>query len=210
MTLSQELFLRKLQEAKQRVKDFLADDKLNRDNTKRRILYCEVDGLRLDLEEISEQNESVNNDSWPSAQDVEDLNKEINDILKSLPLVAIKRTMKDNFLFYNPIFIFIETYIRFIGVACSIFFAGAFLSIPILILRVIDIQLRRDPYEYLSESLKKVVTTTVLYQAGLEVTVLGLTPDLLASTNCFIMAFTHACNIDGFLVAGSLINAVLE
>ncbi|RYY86490.1 hypothetical protein EON63_05695 [archaeon] len=41
---------------------------------------------------------------------------------------------------------------------------------------------------------------------GLDVKVEGLTRELLQDTRCFIMAFTHACNIDGFLVAGMSIH----
>lgn len=198
-----ETYAARFSELKKKIEAFLGDDRVNSDNIARRRLYGLVDRLRLDVEEVAEDNALKGVNAWPSESQLNDVNAELNLALRSIPLVAVRRSMKESFFFYNPVFILLETYIRFVGVACSIFFAGAFLSIPILLLRVIDVQLQRDPYKYYSEALKKVVTTVVLYQAGLQVTILGLSPDLLASTNCFIMAFTHACNIDGFIVAGT-------
>ncbi|RYY86489.1 hypothetical protein EON63_05690 [archaeon] len=148
-----------------KVNDFLSSSKDTHDNAMRRKLYSEVDFLKLDLEEAYEA-QVEGKATWPSKDQFETLNTHLNTLLKALPLQAIKRKMSENFFFYNPLFIQVETLIRFIGVACSIFLAGAFLSLPILLLRAFDIAFKNDPYAYWSERLKHVVTGTVLFQAG--------------------------------------------
>eukprot|EP01031_Cornospumella_fuschlensis_P041073 gene41073-50107_t len=199
--MNEKSFTERVKAVEKKVEDFLVGPKDTHDNAARRKLYSEVDFLKLDLEEIQESSEGKA--VWPSKEQFDALNDRLNKLLKSLPLQAIKRSMKESVLFYNPVFIQLETLIRFVGVACSIFLAGAFLSLPILLLRAFDIAFKNDPYAYWSERLKKVVTVTVLFQAGLDVKVEGLSRELLQDIRCFIMAFTHACNIDGFLVAGT-------
>jgi hypothetical protein len=139
---------------KRKIADFLTDPLRNNNSSLRRRLYSEADLLRLEIEEITEVPSL--RPSWLSSSYAEELEQQLSSMMKALPLLPVKRSMQDSLLFYNPLAVFVETYARMSGVACSIFFAGAFMSLPILLLRAIDIQLRRDPYHYFSDYLKKV------------------------------------------------------
>eukprot|EP01039_Chlorochromonas_danica_P010582 gene10582-11726_t len=195
-------------------------------NLLRRQLYVQLDLLKLDLEEHLEYFSTIptttdttsstsptttttttTTTSWqPSEKENQQYYQEIEDLQKSIPLLPIQHSLSEHVLFYHPFFLFLETCLRFLGVFCSIVFAGVFLSLPILCLRFYDLLQQHHPYYYLSEGLKKVIANTILYQAGLEVLVEGLDEKKkkeLESYPIFITSFNHACNIDGFLVAGT-------
>lgn len=155
------------------------------DNIYRRKLYSKIELLKLDVEEVQEHlQQSVRCDK---------LLEQLNDLAKKVPLVPVKRT--------TSLFTRIEIIIRFIGVASMFIIAGSLFSLPILVLRVYDIAVQNDPFNYVSENLKKTMLYCFLYLSGIELQVEGIDPEDFSKNSRVLLSFTHASNLDGFLVA---------
>lgn len=158
------------------------------DNVERRILYSDLDLLNLDLlEAVLETKE-------PTPSNVEKAHDRINSLLQKLKLVPVKRPKR----WWRSL----EVVVRFIGVTCSITLVGLVCSLPLLVMRSFDKYLRVDPFEYRSEYFKRWIAWFFLFQSGIQTEVEGLEKEHFKS-NCVLMTFTHASNIDGFLVSGT-------
>ena len=159
------------------------------DNVKRRVLYSDLELCRLDLLESELLRQSVEN-----SVEIESVYQRMDVLVKKLKLIPVKRRR----LWWAPI----EVAVRFVGVSCSFMLIGMFCSLPLLLLRSIDKFLETDPFEYISEFLKRRIAWFFLFQSGIDVEVQGLQRSYFKD-NCVLMTFTHASNLDGFLVSGT-------
>jgi 1-acyl-sn-glycerol-3-phosphate acyltransferase len=158
------------------------------DNVQRRILYSDLDLAKLDIFE------AVLSTGVENSPEAEDAYSRIDARLKLLKLVPVKRP----FRIWGPL----EVIVRFVGVSCSIMLVGMFCSLPLLLMRAIDKLLGVDPFDYRSEYFKRNIAWFFLFQSGIETKVEGLEKAHFKA-NCMLMTFTHASNIDGFLVSGT-------
>ncbi len=165
---------------------FLHDPGKSHCNISRRKFYSAVELLRIDLETIEERIDNID--------EIRTISSKMNNMIHKLRLVPVKR--KDTW--FTPI----EVCLRFLGVCGAFVFFGTFVSLPILAIRVIDISMNADPFNYLSEKLKHVVLSIFLFLSGIKVEVQGLKESFFNSS-CALLTFTHASNLDGFLVAGT-------
>jgi 1-acyl-sn-glycerol-3-phosphate acyltransferase len=158
------------------------------DNVERRVLYSDLDLIQLDLEE------AVIASSQPAPANVQSAYTRIGVLLQKLKLVPIQRPRR----WWTPL----EVILRFVGVTCSFTLVGLLFSLPLLFMRAIDKTLQLDPFEYRSEYLKRSIAWFFMFQSGIEADVQGLEKNHFKA-NCVLMTFTHASNLDGFLVAGT-------
>mmetsp|Transcript_3118 Transcript_3118/g.4871 ORF Transcript_3118/g.4871 Transcript_3118/m.4871 type:complete len:444 (-) Transcript_3118:114-1445(-) len=169
-----------------------SNDVASLDNIKRRFYYSAMELLRLDIEESLLLLPSSSEANEEKAAVVY---KRMDVILKQLKLVPIKRK--------NSILVRVmDKSLRAVGILCSFMIVGMFFSLSLLILRAIDQFLKRDPFQYWSEYLKRGIVLTMLLQSGIELSVEGLTRDHFESS-CALLTFSHASNLDGFMVAGT-------
>lgn len=157
------------------------------DNKYRRKLYSQIELLKLDVEEVQEK--------LVKSERCERLLEQLQELSKKVPLVPIKRP--------SNIFTQIELIVRFIGIAVMFILSGTFLSVPILFLRAVDIALQHDPFNYWSERLKKIMLLGFLFLSGIEVRLEGINNEDFSENSRVLLSFTHASNLDGFLVAYS-------
>lgn len=155
------------------------------DNVYRRKLYSRIELLKLDVEDVQER--------LVKSERCERLLEQLQLLAKKVPLIPIKR--KGN------LFTKLEVAVRFLGVAVMFIFSGTFLSLPILFLRVVDIVLQNDPFQYWSEILKKWMLLGFLFLSGIELRTEGINNEDFSVNSRVLLSFTHASNLDGFLVA---------
>lgn len=189
-TLSLSEIQNNLSKIENEVELFLQDKQLSTCNIKRRKYYSSIELLRIELEVIAS---STDNDDQ-NKETIHQITTQMNHLIHKLRLIPVKR--KDSW--FTPI----EVSLRFLGVCGAFIFFGTFVSLPILLIRVIDLAMNSDPFNYLSEKLKHVITSTFLFLSGIEVEVQGLKREFF-DTSCALLTFTHASNLDGFLVAGT-------
>jgi len=166
------------------------------DNVFRRIIYSEVELLRLDIEEWQQSEKGYKEDRF--VNEVEDAFVRIDKLSIQLNLVPIGRRASRTVLLTS-----IELFIRILGVSSTFVIIGGFLSLPLLVLRALDMYFEVDPFSYSSEFLKRCFAYTFLFQSGLVCITEGLDNSSMFRTSCALMCFSHASNIDGFLVAGT-------
>jgi 1-acyl-sn-glycerol-3-phosphate acyltransferase len=166
------------------VETFLQDKTVCNCNIRRRKLYSAVEMLRIELEAVNDKD----------TESIDQVTATMNQLIQKLRLVPVKR--QDSW--FTPI----EICLRFLGVCGAFIFFGTFVSLPILMVRVVDLAMNADPFNYMSEKMKHFVTSTMLFLSGIEVEVQGLKKEYFASS-CALLTFTHASNLDGFLVAGT-------
>jgi 1-acyl-sn-glycerol-3-phosphate acyltransferase len=167
------------------------DQRSKVDNKWRRSFYSDIELLRLDFIELSESE----NNTKVSMDAMEGVFGRMDKLIKLLKLVPVKRTRK----WWAPL----EVIVRFLGVSCSIMLVGMFCSLPLLLMRAIDQLLQVDPFRYTSEYFKRGIAWFFLFQSGIQTKVEGLNLEDFRTSNCVLLTFSHASNIDGFLVSGT-------
>jgi len=174
-----------------------ADEKVL-DNVERRALHARVELLRLDLEEelVSKRSRSVAGGNVNNSEEL--LSKEeqgvLDELVKRLSLVPIRRPWR---WWY-----WLDIVYRFVGVNMGIMSAGLFLSLPLVLLRGVDALLGVDHFSSLSEQLKRSIAWGLLLLSGIETQTSGIDREGF-SGSCVMLTFSHASNIDGFLVSGT-------
>jgi len=158
------------------------------DNARRRILYSDLELLRLDIYEAVLESEGGDD------KIVEETYNSIDEVLKLLKLVPIQKK--------TTIWSHLEVVLRFIAVSCSFMLVGSMCSLPLLFIRAVDQFLQVDAFEYWSEAFKRRIAWFFLYQSGIDADVEGLDRRYFKAS-CVLMTFTHASNLDGFLVSGT-------
>ncbi len=158
------------------------------DNARRRVLYSDLELLRLDIYEAVLESEGSDN------QLVEETYNSIDEVLQLLKLVHIQKK--------TTLWSHLEVVLRFIAVSCSFMLVGSMCSLPLLFIRALDQFLQADAFEYWSEAFKRRIAWFFLYQSGIDVDVEGLDRRYFKAS-CVLMTFTHASNLDGFLVSGT-------
>ncbi len=159
------------------------------DNIRRRVLYSDLELIRLDIFEAALEEANSTNDVK-----ADETYARIDELLKMLKLVPIKRPRQ----WWAPL----EVILRFIAVSTSFMLVGSFCSLPLLLMRAVDQLRQADAFNYWSETFKRKIAWYFLFQSGIDATVEGLDRASWASS-CVLMTFTHASNLDGFLVAGT-------
>ena len=157
------------------------------DNNQRRKYYSKMELLRLDILELDELATDTQKDVLNAAVN------QIDTILPVLNLTAVKRPKR----WWDPL----ETALKFIGVVCSFVILGTGCALPLLALRAVDMFLKRDPFEYVSEFFKRNIAFFVLHQVGVVVDLENIKKEYFKES-CALLCFNHASNLDGFLVAG--------
>lgn len=181
------------------------------DNVFRRFIYSDVELLRLDIEELQQQQQSEEEENKVKEKRfvnvVEDAYERIDKLSSKLNLVPmVGRRAASSFTFSSSSTILltsIELLLRILGVSSTFVIIGGFLSLPLLVLRALDMFFEVDPFCYSSEFLKRCFAYTFLFQSGLVCITEGLENNSMFRTSCALMCFSHASNIDGFLVAGT-------
>jgi len=181
-------------------------------NVKRRELHAKVELLRLDLEEdgakvkltpikvIEKGGGGVDKilDAAVKTVEVQTLSSqvtnELDELVAKLNLVPVRRPYR---WWY-----WLDIVFRFVGVCMGFVTIGVFLSLPIIFLRVVDSILGLGPFDSVSEWLKRSICKFLLILSGVEVHVEGVNREVF-NEPCTLLTFTHASNIDGFLVAST-------
>lgn len=188
------------------------------DNVKRRALHAKVELFRLDMEEEALRNKgklvstpikmvekqpksgggtvdvviaaSTTKVVAPTISEEEE--RVLSGLVSMLHLVPIKRSFK---WWY-----WLDVVFRFIGVCMGFLTVGVLLSLPVILLRVVDYLFGISPFNSLSEWLKRTICKFILILSGVEVHIEGLHRDSFCQS-CALLTFSHASNIDGFLVS---------
>ena len=168
-------------------------------NLLRRKLYSEVELVRLDYEELLVSTKiastsSSNNNNNKTTHEI--INEDLDMLGSKLRLVPIKRKA----VWWK----WIDIIFRFIGVCATIFSAGVYISIALIIIRGVEEFLQVDPYVQLSVKIRKFVVWYILSVTGISVEIIR--PSLTDLKNyfksqCALLTFSHASNLDGFLVS---------
>jgi 1-acyl-sn-glycerol-3-phosphate acyltransferase len=174
----------KLKDLDLRIQKFLDDKTINHSNILRRKYWSEIELFRLEVE----------SDTLTEKTENSKILSKLDELLNTLKLIPLKTEDKW--------YVWPETVIRFCGVSCSFFFFGTFFSLPILLIRMIDMITNQDPFNYLSEKIKMLIVWSFLFQSGIEVKIEGLQNEYFNHPGV-LLAFTHASNLDGFFVAGT-------
>lgn len=186
------------------------------DNVKRRELHAKVELLRLDLEEeailrsgkviqlpikvVEKKNDGTSAMLNASAQKVSsavissEIVQQLDQLVNMVPLVPIRRPFK---WWY-----WIDICFRFVGVCMGFLTVGVFLALPVIILRAVDSILQLDPFDSISEWLKRNISRFILILSGVEVDVEGVIRESFKE-QCALLTFSHASNLDGFLVSST-------
>lgn len=167
------------------------------DNSKRRELHAKVEILRLDIEEEAAREAERQADGGARNFSItgvisEEDDRNLNGLVAKLHLVPIRRPFK---WWY-----WLDVVFRFVGVCTGFLTVGVLLSLPVLLLRVIDSLLGSDPFQSRSEWLKRAICRFILILSGVEVHIEGIDCDSFKQS-CSLLTFSHASNLDGFLVS---------
>jgi hypothetical protein len=169
------------------VEEAHVEDK-NCTNQTRRCLYSDVELTRIDLELTN---------LIPEAQR-ERFDQMLTELGKKLSLRSVDRKPA----WWRPL----DYSYRFIGLLALFFTTGAFFSLPILAVRSLDnllISLRvLSPRYKLSEMMKILVGKAFVLVSGVDATVDGLQNNPF-DHSCTIMTFSHASNLDGFMICST-------
>lgn len=153
------------------------------DNSEKRRLYSVLQILRIDIEEAATEKEPYS-----------ELLAEIDTLSKTLNLTSLTPSS-------NPI-VQLETALRFTGCCTTFILLGTFGSLPLLALNALDEMMGADPFTRVSQKLKRAMTSTFIYQSGIELEVLGAEPANFQS-QCTLATFAHASNLDGFIMSST-------
>lgn len=166
------------------------------ENTIRRRLYSALEILRIDVIEARENGTLVE-------AEVANIESQI-DLL--LPLLKI-RPIQRKFRWWTTL----EFALRFAGMVSAFMLAGTLLSLPIIAARAIEDAVemlfpayaaRKDPLRSLSESFKRFVVLSMLYQSGIRVAKEGFDDEYFCRYHSTLLCFSHASSLDGFFVSG--------
>ena len=187
------------------------------DNVKRRELHAKIELLRLDLEEeralakgtvrltpikVVEKGGAAGKDKVltasvqtvvPGSISAEE-EKELDALVGLVSLEPVERPFR---WWY-----WLDIGFRFVGVCMGFLTIGVFLSLPIIFLRLVDAVLGLGPFDSISERLRIIICKFLLILSGVQVDVQGLNRESF-SEPCTLLTFTHASNIDGFLVSST-------
>lgn len=157
------------------------------DNLTRRALYSDVELLRLDIIESGIPDDKR-----------EGLYNKLDDLASGLALRPLARNER----WWTTI----DYTYRFIGLVALFITTGAFFSVPLFVLQSVDSVLIKvnllSPSNKLSEMLKRFIAKWFVLVSGVTLTVDGLDPSYFQDS-CAIMTFSHASNLDGFLISST-------
>ncbi len=157
-------------------------------NARRKELYSKLELVLLEYE-----SDSTVCDGEGGLLD-QSLGSRVETLRKSLKLQSIKRPRR---WWY-----WIDIIYRFCGVCCGFFTISVILSLPILALQIVDDIIGSDPFNRISDKLRKFCGNFILLLSGIVYDVYGLDHSSFDAP-CVLLAFTHACNLDGLLISAT-------
>ena len=89
----------------------------------------------------------------------------------------------------------LEILTRLVGLSCTFLLLGPLGSLLLLALRFYDETVRADPFQYVSEKVKRGIAWLILRQAGIHVLVLGQRDQVFRDHESVILSFSHASNL---------------
>lgn len=157
-------------------------------NYEKRLLYSNVELLRLDIEEAS-----------LSSAEKHELSLELEKLIPLLKLCYIQRRKH-----WTDV---IDEVIRSLAVCIVLIFFGTVVSIPMLLVKNLDYLLVgagvMSPFFQISEMTKMFVGRTCLAIVGIFVTIEGVDATKFGRESALVM-FSHASTLDAFIVGASL------
>jgi 1-acyl-sn-glycerol-3-phosphate acyltransferase len=164
-------------------------------NIVRRQYHSKIELLRLDVEEFCIENDPKKENVEYTAL-FEKINSQCDDLIKSVKLIPVSRGKSIN--------VYLDHLFRFICFNMSIFNTGALCSLPILALKGIENSLGIDPQKSISEMVRKQIGKYICTMCGVKFDVVGLEDcGKTFDSSCTLLAFSHASNLDGFVVSSS-------
>jgi 1-acyl-sn-glycerol-3-phosphate acyltransferase len=145
-------------------------------NVTRRILYSDTELTRLQILEISSL----------SPEDVKSLHARLDSMASQLDLHPLSKGNS------------IGKFFRMTSLTLSLIISGAFLALPMILLRPLDTLLHTNS----SEFLKRMISHWLLLVSGVMVTIEGQ-QDCTFQEACMLLTFSHASNLDGFMISCS-------
>jgi 1-acyl-sn-glycerol-3-phosphate acyltransferase len=169
-------------------------------NIERRRLHSLVELLRLDIEDWFVTTESKVEEIALAAESsrnirVNELHAKLDLLVNRLCLIPLKRSEH-----WWKIF---DTCFRFISVCVCIITVGIFCSLPLMFLQLLDSILGIDPYYQIAEKMKRSIAWLLLLVSGISVDIVGASHRKHFESSCVLLTFSHASNLDGFLVSGT-------
>lgn len=152
-------------------------DKATCTNVIRRILYSDAELVRLDIQAMTSL----------SPRAAKELYDRLDSFTKQLNLRPYSKS--------NPI----GKFFRLSSLIFSLMISGVFLALPMILLRSVDSVLHTNT----SECLKRMIAHWLLLVSGVMVTIEGLQGDALFREACVLLTFSHASNLDGFMISCS-------
>ena len=146
-------------------------------NATRRVLFSDIELVRMDLQALG---------ASMSEDDSQPLTTRLDDWSRQLKLRPVSKSNA------------IGKFFRLSSLALSVMIAGAFLALPIIMLRSVDAMLGTDS----SEKLKRLIAHWLLLVSGVMVTIEGLEETTFEAA-CVLLTFSHASNLDGFMISAS-------
>ena len=166
------------------------------DNETRRILYSELELLKLNIEE--------NDRNYFASHEGVSLVEEIDEYTKKLNLDFMKREQR----WWSTL----DELVRFVGVWVLIITFAFFFSLPVICLSTLDRQLTRlgvlTRRQHMAPYMKRAMARTVLVVSGIHLTAQGLTDEHFAtapdgSEGRTVIFFNHASTLDAFVIAAT-------
>ena len=94
-----------------------------------------------------------------------------------------------------------EVLTRLVGLSCTFLLLGPLGSLLLLALRFYDETVRADPFQYVSEKVKRGIAWLILRQAGIHVMVFGQRDQVFRDHESVILSFSHASNLGKRIIA---------
>lgn len=176
-------------------------------NATKRILYSKLELLRLDIHEEVLENKDV------MKEDSEVLYEKINSLTSRLNLVPVNRKTDS----IGHVIHVLDTCVRFIAVVSGFITVGSLLSLIVILLQSMDPPQsgvgKNHMQKLPSERLKRFISHLFLTLSGIVTEVQGdinegfessdKNSKYISSSTPPLLMFTHASNIDGFMVSST-------
>jgi 1-acyl-sn-glycerol-3-phosphate acyltransferase len=169
-------------------------------NTLRRHYYAKIELLRLDVEEfLLEQKIELLNTEEKEEDAVQSFYREItatcDELTRSLKLLPVHRG--------NSLLTSLDNLFRLLCFNLSILNTGAFCALPLMILKAVLFG-RIDSKDSPGEAFRRWIGRYICTMCGFRYEVAGLeNVEKTFGSSCSLLAFSHASNLDGFVLASS-------
>lgn len=157
-------------------------------NAIKRRLYQNLEYLRMDFDDLN-QREQINEGTKTLVYE------KFKILAKSLIISPIKPA--------RSIYSRIDSVTRLLAFPCFVMLCGSFGSLLTLLLLGLDSILSIDMPHMMSQKLRRLMFQGLLITLGVNYEIQGLS-DKIYEYNCIVMPFSHASNLDPFLILATL------